>query len=204
VPNDVDLLKQLQSGMSSLSTLAYPMTHAISSRWATGDGFGSPSHKGPSWKEERQKIGDTAAHRSTHKYSLEGYGDRPQQRLCSTWEMMDSVPYPSRSRSQGEHLITCIPLTVIVCPHDYLHKQHLQEHLRSSRPSVGLSVSQSTIMDPPRHGLVSVMFLKRRASRSLFGTRLNEMNEIFEVSDGDLLQLDLGLVRRFGRALWRY
>ncbi len=94
VPNDVDLLKQLQSGMSSLSTMAYLLTYAISPRWATGDGLGGPSHKGASWKEERQKIGDTAAHRPTHKHSLEGYGDRPQQRLCGTWKMMGSVPCP--------------------------------------------------------------------------------------------------------------
>lgn len=90
-PNDVDLLKQLQSGMSSISTMAYLLTYTISSRRATGDGLGSPSHKDTSWKEERQKIGNTAAHRPTDKYSLEGYGDRPQQRLCSTWKMIRTL-----------------------------------------------------------------------------------------------------------------
>ena len=38
-------------------------------------------------------------------------------------------------------------------------------------------VSQSTIMEPPRHGLVSVIYLKRRASTSIFGTRSNETFE---------------------------
>lgn len=94
VPNDVDLLKQLQSGMSSNNTMADCLTRTISSRRATGDGLGSPSHKDPSWKEERQKIGDTTTHCSTHKYSLEGYGDRPQQRLCGTWKMTNSTSYP--------------------------------------------------------------------------------------------------------------
>ena len=121
VPNDVDLLKQLQSGMSLLSTMAYTLTHTISSRRATGDGLGSPSHKGPTWKEERQKIGDTAAHRPTHKYSLEGYRDRSQQGLCSTRKMKGSVSYPYTNT-----LINVFyPLTVILRlngpPHEHLH-----------------------------------------------------------------------------------
>ena len=113
VPNDVDLLKQLQSGMSSINTMADSLTHTLSFRWVTRDGLGSPGHKDPSWKEERQKIGDTTAHRPTHKYSLEGYGYRPQQRLCGTWKMMNSASYPYTNTFT---VIPCILLlTVVFC-----------------------------------------------------------------------------------------
>ncbi len=46
VPNDVDLLKQLQSGSMSPPNMAYSVTYTVFSRWSTGDGLGGPSNKG--------------------------------------------------------------------------------------------------------------------------------------------------------------
>jgi hypothetical protein len=74
VPNDVDLLKQLQSGMiisqrQPRLDLIFPL------RWSTRDSIGSPDNKGASGQEKGQKVGDTTTHCSADKYSFEGYGD---------------------------------------------------------------------------------------------------------------------------------
>jgi hypothetical protein len=77
VPNEVDLLKQLQSGLLSqfacvLTITLYPL------RWFTRDCIGGPGYQDAGGQEERQKVRDPTTYNPTYKYTLEGYGYRSQ------------------------------------------------------------------------------------------------------------------------------
>ena len=77
VPNEVDLLKQLQSGPLSQSACVLTMT-LYPLRWFTRDSVGGPGYQDAGGQEERQKVGDTTTNDPTYKYTLEGYGHRSQ------------------------------------------------------------------------------------------------------------------------------
>ena len=87
VPNEVDLLKQLQSGLLSQSACFLKITlHSF--RWFTRDSVGGPGYQDAGGQEERKKVGNTTTNDPTYEYTLEGHGHRSQQGLCSAWKVI--------------------------------------------------------------------------------------------------------------------
>ena len=94
VPNDVDLLKQLESGNSSSSSppLSLAPLNLVGGRGSTGHQRGSPCTQSPEHQEEGQAWrGTTTASSANHQHAHEGR-DRPLKRLCCTGEVMMKLP----------------------------------------------------------------------------------------------------------------
>jgi hypothetical protein len=91
VPNDVDLLRQLESGASPPFVVTWPQFCVSSSSHAargfTGDRGRSDYGQDADGQEEGQEICAAESPSKDYEPTLEGYGYRPVEGLYSSWKL---------------------------------------------------------------------------------------------------------------------